>query len=132
VIIAADEHCASLHILHVVPTPEMAMQFEPVAPVLDASFFAELEKSAQERLEKVVPDEVRERLEVTLAIRRGAPFLEIVRYAREKQIDLITIATHGRTGLRHALFGSVAEKVVRKAPCPVLSVRPKGHEFAMP
>jgi len=128
----AQDYGASLHVLHVVPTPEMAMQFEPVAPVLDASFFAELEKSAQERLEKVVPDEVRERLDLTLAIRRGAPFLEIVRYAREHQIDLITIATHGRTGLRHALFGSVAEKVVRKAPCPVLSVRPRGHKFQMP
>ena len=65
-------------------------------------------------------------------VQRGAAFLEIVRYAKEAAIDLICIATHGRTGLSHALFGSVAEKVVRKAPCAVLSVRPEGHEFQMP
>jgi nucleotide-binding universal stress UspA family protein len=58
--------------------------------------------------------------------------VEIVRYAREADISLIAIATHGRTGLRHALFGSVAEKVVRKAPCPVLSIRPRDHKFDMP
>jgi nucleotide-binding universal stress UspA family protein len=42
------------------------------------------------------------------------------------------MGTHGRTGLKHALLGSVAEKVVRKAPCPVLTVRPEGHQFVMP
>jgi len=128
----AEDYGAALHVLHVVPTPEMVTQFEAVAPVLDAGFFAELEKGAREQLERVVPDAVRERVGLSLAVRRGAAFVEIVRYAKEEAIDLIVIATHGRTGLRHALFGSVAEKVVRKAPCPVLSVRPKGHDFAMP
>jgi phosphomannomutase len=128
----AQDYGASLHVLHVVPTPEIAVQLELVAPVIDASFLGDLEKSAREHLETVVPAEVRKRLDVTLAVRRGAAFLEIVRYAREEKIDLIAIATHGRTGLQHALFGSVAEKVVRKAPCPVLSIRPKGHEFTMP
>ena len=42
------------------------------------------------------------------------------------------MATHGRSGVSHMLIGSVAEKVVRKAPCPVLTVRPKGHQFVMP
>lgn len=62
----------------------------------------------------------------------GRPFMEIIRYAREKSIDLIVIGTHGRTGLSHMLLGSVAERVVRKAPCPVLSVRHPGHHFKMP
>ena len=128
----AQDYGAELHLLHVVPTPEWSVQFETVTPVLDAAFFEELEKNARERLEEVVPAEVRKRIAVKLAVRRGTAFLEIVRYAREEHIDLIAIATHGRTGLRHALFGSVAEKVVRKAPCPVLSVRPRGHEFTMP
>jgi len=103
-----------------------------VTPILDASFFEELEKSARERIEEVVPADVRRRIQVTLAIRQGTAFLEIVRYAKEEQIDLITIATHGHTGLRHALFGSVADKVVCKAPCAVLSVRPREHKFEMP
>ena len=128
----ARDYGAELHVLHVIPTPEMAVQFEPIAPVLDAGFFDELEKVARDELGKVLPEDAREDLGVVLALRRGAAFLEIVRYARDEGIDLITIATHGRTGLRHALFGSVAERVVRKAPCPVLSLRPQGHEFEMP
>jgi len=128
----ARDYAAALHVLHVIPTTEMLLQFEPIAPVLDAGFFEELERGAREHLEQVVPKETREELAVTLALRRGTAFLEIVRYAREEAIDLIVIPTHGRTGLQHALFGSVAEKVVRKAPCPVLSFRPEGHEFEMP
>jgi nucleotide-binding universal stress UspA family protein len=62
----------------------------------------------------------------------GTPFLDIVRYAKEKDIGLIVIGSHGRSGLAHVLMGSVAERVVRKAPCPVLTVRPGQHEFVMP
>lgn len=54
----------------------------------------------------------------------GVPATEIVRYAREKGCDLIVMGTHGRTGVKHALLGSIAEKVVRSAECPVLTVRP--------
>lgn len=59
----------------------------------------------------------------------GAPHVEIVRYARENDHDLIVIGTHGRTGLKHVLLGSTAEKVVRTAPCPVLTVRTEDHVF---
>jgi phosphomannomutase len=128
----AEDYGAALHVLHVIPTPEWSLQFETVTPILDASFFEELERSARERIEQIVPADVRQRIQVTLAIRQGTAFLEIVRYAKEEQIDLITIATHGHTGLRHALFGSVADKVVCKAPCAVLSVRPREHKFEMP
>ena len=63
----------------------------------------------------------------------GSPFLEIVSYAKENQakenqIDLIAIGTHGRTAY-HIIMGSVAEKVVRHATCPVLTVRKNGHQF---
>jgi nucleotide-binding universal stress UspA family protein len=54
----------------------------------------------------------------------GEPAHEIVAFAKEKGADLVVVGTHGRTGLQHALMGSVAERVVRKAPCPVLTVRP--------
>jgi len=64
--------------------------------------------------------------------REGSPFVEIIRYARDARIDLIVIATHGRTGLKHVLFGSVAEKVVRKSPCPVLVVKRGEHAFVLP
>ena len=55
-----------------------------------------------------------------------------VEHAREQDIDITVMATHGRSGLAHLLMGSVAENVVRKASCPVLTVRPEGHQFVMP
>ena len=57
----------------------------------------------------------------------GVPFSEIVRVAGD--FDLVVMATHGRTGLKHALLGSVAERVVRVCPCPVMTVRPPDHDF---
>jgi len=73
-----------------------------------------------------------EGIEKESIIRRGVPFVEILTAAGELKVDLITIATHGRTGLQQVLFGSTAEKVVRKAPCPVLSIRHPEHDFVMP
>lgn len=62
----------------------------------------------------------------------GRPFAEIIGYAREHDVGLIVMATHGRGAIAHALVGSTTEKVVRKAPCPVLTVRAGEHEFVMP
>ena len=62
----------------------------------------------------------------------GVPFLEMIRYAKAKEMDMIVMGTHGRGAIAHMLLGSTAEKVVRKAPCPVLTVRDEEHEFVMP
>ncbi len=70
-------------------------------------------------------------LEVIKVIRLGIGFVEIVKYAQEQGIDLIIMGSHGHTGIAHLLIGSTTEKVVRKAPCPVLTVRPKEHEFVV-
>ena len=64
-------------------------------------------------------------------VRQGNAVQEIIRYAAEQNIDLIVLATHGRTGLSRFLMGSVAEKVVRLATCPVLTVHPTGHQFTL-
>jgi universal stress protein A len=66
---------------------------------------------------------------VIRAVVDGSPKVEIIQYARKQNIDLIVLSTHGRTGLTHVLVGSVAETVVRTAPCPVLTVRPETHRF---
>jgi universal stress protein A len=76
---------------------------------------------AREEIEEVVP--------VDAEVRIGKPFVEIVELAKEKSIDLIILATHGYTGLKHVLMGSTAEQVVRHAPCPVLVVREREKEF---
>lgn len=69
---------------------------------------------------------------ITRSVKLGNPATEIIRFAKENHTDLIVISTHGRTGLRHLLLGSVAESVVRKAGCPVLTVHPEGHQFTVP
>lgn len=73
-----------------------------------------------------------EGLEVKATVDAGAPHATIIRYARDHDIDLIVLATHGRSGLSHALIGSVAEKVVQMAPCLVLTVKHPEHEFVLP
>jgi nucleotide-binding universal stress UspA family protein len=85
------------------------------------------ETQARQRLATLLPEG--DRTGAVIATIVGSPFYEIVRYATEQQIDLIVIGTHGRGPLGHMLLGSVAEKVVRKAPCPVLTVRHPQHEF---
>lgn len=83
----------------------------------------ELDKRAKEELEKLAKTEINGELEVETIIKTGKPFIEIIETAREIAVDLIIIATHGRSGVEQILFGSTAEKVVRKAPCPVLTLR---------
>ncbi|MCA8955242.1 MAG: universal stress protein [Planctomycetes bacterium] len=71
-------------------------------------------------------------VEVEYLLREGTPFVEIIQMARDAAADLIVMPTHGRSGLSHVLIGSTAERVVRKAPCPVLVVRDAEREFILP
>ncbi|MDI6767751.1 MAG: universal stress protein [Bacteroidota bacterium] len=84
----------------------------------------ELRERGKVELNQLVETQIAETLPARTIVRRGKPFLEIIKTASEEDVDLIIIATHGHTGVEHLLFGSTAEKVVRKAPCPVLVVRP--------
>ena len=79
-----------------------------------------------------IPEEIRDDMDVEAIVTQGIPFAEIISTAKEKEIDMIVIGSHGRTGISHMMLGSVSEKVVRKAPCPVLTVRQSDHEFVMP
>lgn len=91
----------------------------------------EWDLKAKEELDKLGKQEIPESITVSTIIKTGKPFLEIIDTAAEVNIDLIIIATHGHSGVEHILFGSTAEKVVRKAPCPVLTLREpiKGFMF---
>ncbi len=97
-------------------------------PVMDT----ELNERAKEELNSLAKEEFGSGVEVETIIRTGKAFVEINETAREIDADLIIIATHGHTGMEHLLFGSTAEKVVRKAPCPVLTLREpiKGFKFS--
>jgi len=83
----------------------------------------EWDNRAKEELTKLAESEMTKGIKVKTVLRTGKPFVEIIETAVEEDIDLIIIATHGHTGVEHILFGSTAEKVVRKAPCPVLTLR---------
>jgi len=89
----------------------------------------ELHKHVSEEFENLIKKDIYGKVISRKAVRTGKPFYEINQYAQERDIDLIIIATHGHTGMEHILFGSTAEKVVRRSPCPVLVVRSGEHEF---
>ncbi len=121
---------AELHVLHVLET-EIPVMMDGIV-YLPPNYFDEIEKITAERLESVIAREDRDKLAVTLVMRRGAPFSQIVRYAHDQKMDLIVLGTHGRGALAHVFLGNVAEKIVRQAPCPVLTVRHPKHEFVRP
>jgi nucleotide-binding universal stress UspA family protein len=128
----AEKFTAELYLLNVVQ--DLAL-FIPDAIAVAPPIAAPVEQftaAAREALERVTQTDRLERLPVHREVREGTPFYEIIRFAREKDIDLIVMGTHGHTGLTHVLLGSVTEKVVRKAPCPVLTVRHPEHEFVHP
>jgi nucleotide-binding universal stress UspA family protein len=118
---------AKLHLVHVSEKArfEMATEF-PLG--LDMS----LEDAIRERLLKIMATGEHRELNPSFQVLSGAPAAEIVRYAKDHAMDLIVMGTHGRGVVAHAVMGSVAEKVVRHAPCPVLTVRHPDHEVVIP
>jgi nucleotide-binding universal stress UspA family protein len=114
----AAEFGATLHVLHI---------FENVFLRAVVGNPRDLEAAAQRQLdERLTPEDLR-RGAVAALETSDEPAKEIVQYARETGIDLIVMGTHGRTGLPHVLLGSIAEHVVRTAPCPVLTLRNRTH-----
>ena len=123
---------ADLTLLHVVAPVVAALPGETALPDMLQTNIDELVEACRKRLELTVDTLAADGLTVQHKVVNGVPFIEIIRYAREAETDLIVMGTHGRTGLGHLLIGSVAERVVRKAPCPVLTVKHPEHEFVMP
>lgn len=128
----AEKFGAELHLLHVVQSyamlvPDSLNVVPPVGPSVE-----ELTVAVRAALDRAVQENNLERFTVHREVREGSPFYEIIQYAKEKDVDLIVMGTHGHSGLVHVLLGSVTEKVVRKAPCPVLTVRHPEHEFVHP
>lgn len=114
---------AELVVLHALSVAPMYS-----VPELSAGVWDEWDKQARaeavRQLEKLAPQLKKAKIRTKTLLVRGVPFEQILRAAKRLKCDLIVLATHGRTGLRHVLMGSVAENVVRRASCPVLTVRP--------
>ena len=117
---------AAVTLLHVVE-PIVAPADFSFGPLTNAEVEDQMAARATESLEGLrakagIPSE-----RISVRVERGRSFTEIVRVAMEEKANLIILATHGYTGITHALLGSTAEKVVRKAPCPVLTVKPEAY-----
>lgn len=133
----AEQYRATVHLLHVSSIPslpvsefgisELGMYTEPAVDLEP-----QLREQAQRQMTALIEERAGDSLTVQNEVVFGVPFLEIIQYAKANEIDMIVMGTHGRGAIAHMLLGSTAEKVVRKAPCPVLTVRDEEHEFVMP
>lgn len=129
----ARTYQARLYGLQVVnPVPLLAQSgtgFAPSGPVpFNVPLYEkELIRAARKNLEKTMADKVPEKVDKAAEVKVGEPHDAIIDFVREKKVELIVMATHGRTGFNRLLLGSVAEKVIRNSPVPVLAV-PAGEE----
>jgi nucleotide-binding universal stress UspA family protein len=123
---------AGLHVVHVVQNLQ-AQAFGDGYIAALPELQADLEEAARRGLAALLIDNDEKPLRTTSAVvRSGMPAAAIVEYANTHGIDIIVMGTHGGGALAHLLMGSVAERVVRTAPCPVLTVRHPEHEFVLP
>ena len=124
---------ADLHLLHVVDNvfarAMTGYAYAGIAPTVQE----DLELAGRRQTEALLEDDDRRELHAIAAtVTSTSPADAIVEYARTHAIDLIIVGTHGRGPVAHLLLGNVAERVVRTAPCPVLTVRDHEHEFVLP
>lgn len=118
----AQKFGAKLLLLHVIEMPAYPVEgFVP--PSIGSTLIDDLERQAWADLAQVLPEAQNDKVALTRQVVVGIPYRKIVEVAAAEKVDLIVMATHGRTGLGHLLIGSVAERVVRTAPCPVLTIR---------
>ena len=117
----AEEHGSQIFLLHVYHLPVEFQQLE--GAYLPADFWANVKSEAEQQLGSYADDLRGRGLEVEALVREGYPATVIIEEACTQRADLVVIGTHGHTGLKHLLLGSIAERVVQKAPCPVLTVK---------
>lgn len=127
----AEAFDSEVILCHVVEAPDLISQIPPTGEgYFPPNFQEQQRKAAEVECGKILEEKGIKNGRVLTV--EGSPFFEIVRAAKAEDVDLIIVGTHGRGAIAHVLLGSVAEKVVRKASCPVLTVREGEHEFVMP
>lgn len=127
----ARTYSARLHVLHVVD--DVTLRFTPEVGFIGADVQQDLETIARRDLDALITDDDRRTLDIVTVLDRGLNNAAVINsYAKANAVDLIVTGTHGRGVVQHFLMGSVAERVVRSAPCPVLTVRPHERDFIVP
>ncbi len=107
-----------LHLLYVVPIPRESFG-EPVP----LEQYSPPEHEARQQLERTAAEQIKQRALYDVAVASGDPAMEILNAAASPEIDVVVMATHGRKGLKRLVLGSVAERVIRESPRPVLTIR---------
>ncbi len=127
----AGRYEAKLHVLHVLEKTPPILTIHSL-DLSEEKIVKTIEDDAKESMNKIVEAVKKEagnsKIGIESAIRKGIDYQEITKYADEQNIGTIVIATHGTTGILHTLLGSVAEKVIRYAKCPVLVVTPTEND----
>jgi universal stress protein A len=130
----ASKFAAELHVLHVVSDPAPLPPITGFPTSLQNDPLPQIIRDAENHLSNQLEDALKKisrALRVVRVVRAGDAVPQIIDYAQSHEIDLIILGTHGRTGLSQLLIGSVAEKVVRLAACPVMTIHPRNHRFLM-
>lgn len=123
----AKHYSAKLHILHVMYDVVQATGWYVPHLSMD-EIYKDIEENAKKEMDRYGIEELRGFKDVERTLVKGMPYDEIIKFAAENKIDLIVMGTHGRKGIERVIFGSTAERVVRNAPCPVMSVRITAHQ----
>jgi len=124
----AEQFGAMLTLLYVVEPAVYPTELGYVPAEID-TLYRTMHETARQKLEAIAVKQIPQDLRAKTLIRVGQPHREIITAAKELGVDLIIIATHGYTGLKHTFLGSTTERVVRHAPCPVLTVRERERDF---
>ena len=126
----ATQFGAELHLINIVHNTGIIEP--PIAGYIPPDYHEQRTQFANEELSAYPEKVISHSGSVVRNVCEGAPFVEIIRYAKKNEIDMIVMGTHGYSGVKHLIMGSVAENVVRKAHCPVLTIHPDNYEFEMP
>jgi universal stress protein A len=124
----AEQYGARLIVLNVVEPAVYPSELGYIPNEIEA-LHENVIRNAKECLQELVSSRLPPQIAADHVVRIGSPYQEITAAASEQDTDLIVIATHGYTGLKHVFLGSTAERVLRHAPCPVLTVREREHDF---
>jgi len=119
----AERFGAKLHVLNILSEVLPVGPDPMISPILPPEYYTESEAQSREALKDAIKPEWGKPAAVETAVKWGSPVEVVIEYAKATHADMIVIATHGRTGLSHVLLGSVAERIVREGPCPVLTIR---------
>ena len=117
---------AKLYILHIVYDVTKAVGMH-VPHISSDEVYKELNDWAEKEIDTCCLEEIRGLPDVEKKVVKGIPYEEILKFADEEKIDLLVMGTYGRVGLQRLIFGNTAERVVRRAPCPVMTVRVPEH-----